>query len=167
MAKLNVEFIESLKMIAMKRCEEKVLDAKRKRGPGKSIAWRILYDTRRDLDPEAPAWSVSGMVQEERSLLEQVSDKETELNEEYERLCREREILIERVKSEAGEQIARAKRDGEEKAREYYERQMASARGEIESLKKREEEDAKAIREAGKRNMGVAVEKIVQMVMSG
>jgi len=100
----------------------------------------------------------------EKTLLQQIRERELLLNIKIEDTRREADEVILAAEREASARGEEAERAEAASARTYYEREMGTVQREIENLKDVGTRQAQAIREAGERNLPRAIEKIVKAV---
>jgi vacuolar-type H+-ATPase subunit H len=100
----------------------------------------------------------------EKSLLQQIREKELMLNIKIDEARREAEEVIRNGRMEASKMIENSEREGKEAAQEYYEKEMEKLRDEIEQLKVQGDQQAMSVREEGERNLPAAKEKIIKKV---
>jgi vacuolar-type H+-ATPase subunit H len=100
----------------------------------------------------------------EKTLLQQIREKELLLNIKIEDTRKEAEEIIVKARKESGEMIENSEKEGKEAAREYYEIEQEKITKEIEQLKKQGDLQVISEKEKGERNIKPAIEKIVKMV---
>ena len=100
----------------------------------------------------------------EKTLLQQIREKELLLNIKIEDTRREADEAVLAAEKEASAKIEEAERTAKEAARVYYDREIEKVNKEIEQLKDQGTRQALSIKEAGKRNLPRAIEKIVKAV---
>jgi V/A-type H+-transporting ATPase subunit G/H len=101
----------------------------------------------------------------EKSLLQQIREKELQIRIRLEDTRREAEEIIINARKEAAEMIETSEREGKAAAQEYYEQETESIRKENEQLKKEGNQQAVLIKERGERELPKAIEKIVKSVL--
>ena len=104
------------------------------------------------------------MGEEEKTLLEQVHEKEVELAAEYERACTDAEAAREAAAREARETVARAEREGREAAEALYQREMDGLEREIDRLRTDTALQEDALRTLGGRRVSQVVDELVGYV---
>ena len=100
----------------------------------------------------------------EKTLLQQIREKELLLNIKIEDTRREAEEIILNARKEAKEIIENSEKEGKAAAREYYEVENARISKEIEQLKNQGDLRVISVKEQGERNIKPAMEKIVKIV---
>ena len=100
----------------------------------------------------------------EKSLLQQIREKELMLNIHIEEVCKEADEIVASAEREAAEMIEHAERTGEAAASEYYAREMEKVRQEVAQLKSQGDHEAETVKERGERGLPQAIERIVQSV---
>jgi len=101
---------------------------------------------------------------EEKSLLQQIREKELTISIRIDETRREGEEIILNARKEASEMIETSEREGKKTAREYYEKEMEKLRKEIDQLRNQSNQQALLVREAGERNLPSAIDKIAKVV---
>ena len=100
----------------------------------------------------------------EKTLLQQIREKELLLNIKIEDTRRESEEIILNARKEAEAMIENSEKEGKAASLEYYEREKEKINKEIEQIKARREQQVISVRENGERNLKPAIEKIVKAV---
>lgn len=100
----------------------------------------------------------------EKSLLQQIREKELMLSIKIDETRREAEEIILKARKEASEMIENSEREGKKAAKEYYEKEMENLKKEIEQLKSQNNQQAMSVRVDGERNLPSAIDKIVKVV---
>jgi vacuolar-type H+-ATPase subunit H len=100
----------------------------------------------------------------EKTLLQQIREKELLLNIKIEDTRREAEEIILSARKKAEEMIENSEKEGKAVAREYYDREKERINKEIEQLKNRGDLLVISVKEDGERNIKPATEKIVKTV---
>ena len=100
----------------------------------------------------------------EKSLLQQIREKELMLSIKIDETRREAEEITLIARKEASEMIENAEREGKKSAQEYYEKEMENLQKEIEHLKSQSNQQAMSVRVDGERNLPSATDKIVKVV---
>lgn len=101
----------------------------------------------------------------EKSVLQQIRDKELLLSIKVDETRREAEDIIRIARKEASELIEKSEREGKTAAREYYEKEIKKLQEEIEQLKNQGSQQAMSIRANGENNVLSATEKIVKVIL--
>ncbi len=100
----------------------------------------------------------------EKTLLQQIRERELLLNIKIEDTRREADEAIVAAEKEASASIEDAERAEAASARTYYEREMGAVQREVEMLREQGTRQALSIKEAGEHNLPRAIEKIVKAV---
>jgi len=101
---------------------------------------------------------------EEKSLLQQIREKELTISIKIDETRREGEEVILSARKEASEMIETSEREGKKAAQEYYEKEMETLRKEIEQLRNQSNQQALLVRTEGERNLPSAIQKITKVV---
>jgi vacuolar-type H+-ATPase subunit H len=101
---------------------------------------------------------------EEKSLLQQIREKELMISIKIDETRREGEEIILNARKEASEIIETSEREGKKTAQEYYEKEMEILRNEIEQLRNQSNQQALLVRAEGERNLPSAIDKIAKVV---
>jgi vacuolar-type H+-ATPase subunit H len=101
---------------------------------------------------------------EEKSLLQQIREKELTISIKIDETRREGEEIILNARKEAEEMIETSEREGKKTAQEYYEKEMEKLRKEIEQLRNQSNQQALLVQAAGERNLPSAINKIAKVV---
>jgi len=101
---------------------------------------------------------------EEKSLLQQIREKELMISINIDETRREGEEVIISARKEASEMIETSEREGKKAAREYYEKEMEKLRKEIEQLRDQSNQQAISVRAEGERNLPSAIDTIAKVV---
>ncbi len=101
---------------------------------------------------------------EERSLLQQIREKELMISIKIDETRREGEEIILNARKEASEIIENSEREGKKAAQEYFEKEMEKLSKEIEQLKNQSSQQALLVRAEGERNLPSAIDKIAKAV---
>jgi vacuolar-type H+-ATPase subunit H len=104
------------------------------------------------------------LVAEEKSLLQQIREKEMMISIKVDETKREGEEVILNARKEASELIENSEREGKKAAQEYYEKEMEKLRKEIEQLRDQSNQQALLVRAEGERNLPSAINKISKVV---
>jgi V/A-type H+/Na+-transporting ATPase subunit G/H len=105
------------------------------------------------------------MMMTEKSLLQQIREKELMINIRIDEARREAEAAIISARLDASKMNENSEREGERSAREFYEKEMEKIREVNKQLKNQGEQQAISVRENGERNVPAAIEKIVRAVL--
>ncbi len=100
----------------------------------------------------------------EKSLLQQIREKELTLSIKIDETRREAEEITLSARKEALEMIENSEREGKKTAQEYYDREMENLKKEIEQLKSQGIQQAMSVRVDGERKLPLAIDKIVNVV---
>jgi vacuolar-type H+-ATPase subunit H len=100
----------------------------------------------------------------EKSLLQQIREKELMLSIKIDETRREAEEITLNARKEASEMIENSEREGKKAAQEYYEKEMENLKKEIEQLRSQSNQQAMSVRVDGERNLPSAIHKIVKVV---
>lgn len=100
----------------------------------------------------------------EKSLLQQIREKELTLSIKIDETRREAENITLVARKEAQEMIEKSEREGKQAAEEYYKKEMEALKKEVEQLKSQGSQQAMSVRVGGERNLPLAIEKIVKVV---
>ena len=100
----------------------------------------------------------------EKSLLQQIREKELTLSIKIDETRREAEEITLSARKEASEMIENSEREGKKAAEEYYEKEMENVKKEIEQLKSKGNQRAMSVRVDGERNVPLAIDQIVNVV---
>ncbi|MDO8873038.1 MAG: V-type ATPase subunit subunit G family protein [Methanoregula sp.] len=101
---------------------------------------------------------------EEKSLLQQIREKELMISIKIDETRREAEEVIISARKEASEMIETSEREGKKTAQEYYEKEMEKLRKEVEQIRNQSNEEAILVRAEGERNLPAAIDKIAKVV---
>ncbi len=101
---------------------------------------------------------------EEKTLLEQVREKEVDLAAEYARACADAEAVREAAEREARETIDRAEREGREAAEALYRQEMDGLEREIGRLRVDAREQEEALRTTGEARVAGVADELVGYV---
>ncbi len=101
---------------------------------------------------------------EEKSLLQQIREKEMMISIKIDETRREGEEIILNARKEASEIIETSEREGKKAAQEYFEKEMERIRKEIEELRNQSNQKALLVRAEGERNLPSAIDKIAKAV---
>jgi vacuolar-type H+-ATPase subunit H len=100
----------------------------------------------------------------EKTLLQQIREKELMLNIRIEDIRKEADEIIANAERDAAEMIEHAEITEEAASREYYEYEMEGVKREIEHLRSQGDQEAVTVKERGERGLPQAIERIVRSV---
>jgi len=100
----------------------------------------------------------------ERSLLEQISEKEEELKRENDIICKESEDIISKARKEATRILDTAEQEGKREADIVFEQHIQALSQDIFSIREEGTCEAEKVRERGEKNLSLAVSKIISAV---
>jgi vacuolar-type H+-ATPase subunit H len=103
-------------------------------------------------------------VAEEKSLLQQIREKEMKISIRMDETRREGEEIILNAKKEAAEMIETSEREGKKAAQEYFEKEMDKLKKEIEQLRNQSNQNALLVRAEGEHNLPSAIDKVAKAV---
>ena len=103
----------------------------------------------------------------EKTLLQQIREKELLLNIKIEDTRREAEEIILKAREESKERLENSEKEGKAVAQEYYEIEKKKIDKELELLKKQGNLQVTSEKEKGERNLQPAIERIVKIVSIG
>ena len=101
----------------------------------------------------------------EKTLLQQIRDKEEELGREIGAARAETEALVAAARSEAEDLICTAETVGKTTAEQMYWKERGRAEAEIARLKAEAELEQETVSEQGERNVPAAADRIVRYVI--
>jgi vacuolar-type H+-ATPase subunit H len=101
---------------------------------------------------------------EEKTLLQQIREKELLLNIQIEDSRKEAGEILATARKDAAGMVETSEREGEAAAKKYYEREMEKIKDETDRLRAEGLRQATTAREVGERNLPKAIEKIVKSV---
>ena len=101
----------------------------------------------------------------EKTLLQQIRERELLLNIKIEDTRREADEIILAAEREASAGIEATEQAEAASARTYYEREMGTVQREVEMQREQGNRQALSIKEAGERNLPRAIEKIIKSVL--
>lgn len=104
------------------------------------------------------------MAEDEKTLLEQVREKEVDLADEYARACADAEAARGNAEREAREVVERAEREGREAAEAHYNAEMNGLEREIERLRMDASQQEEALRSAGEARVSDVADELVGYV---
>ncbi|MEN6611126.1 MAG: V-type ATPase subunit subunit G family protein [Methanoregulaceae archaeon] len=105
-------------------------------------------------------------MEEERTLLQQIRDKERELGNEMDRLRKESEAGIAAARAEADHVLKQAEEEGRRIADSHIRKARESTDAEIKALAFQESALMETLRAQGERNIPAAAERIAKFVTS-
>jgi vacuolar-type H+-ATPase subunit H len=97
----------------------------------------------------------------DKTLLQQIREKELMLNIKIEDTRRDAEEIILKARRDADAMIENSETEGKAAAQRYYEDEIEAIKKEIDQLTTRGNQDAISIKETGERNLQPAIKKIV------
>ena len=100
----------------------------------------------------------------EKTLLQQIREKELEINIQIENSRKEAEEILLSARKTASDMVETSEREGEATARIYQEHEIERIKKETDELRLQGERQATAVREDGERNISKAIEKIIRSV---
>ena len=100
----------------------------------------------------------------DKTLLQQIREKELMLNIKIEDTRRDAEEITLKARRDAEAMIEHSEREGETAAQKYYENEMEAIKKEIDQLMTRANLDAISVKETGERNLQPAIKMIVETV---
>ena len=100
----------------------------------------------------------------EKSVLQQIREKELKISIKIDETRQESEQIILNARKAASEILENSDRDGKKAASDYYDKEMEKIRHEIEQLRDQGIQQATSVREAGERNLPSAIKTIVKKV---
>jgi vacuolar-type H+-ATPase subunit H len=100
----------------------------------------------------------------DKTLLQQIREKELMLNIKIEDTRRAAEEIIQKARRDADEMIEHSEREGKAAAQQYYENEMEAIKKEIDQVMARGNLEAISIQETGERNLQPAIKMIVETV---
>jgi vacuolar-type H+-ATPase subunit H len=103
-------------------------------------------------------------VAEEKSLLQQIREKEMMISIKIDETRRESEEIMINARKEASKIIETSESEGKKAAQEYFEKEMEKLRKEIEELRNQSNQKALLVRAEGERNLPSAIDKIAKAV---
>ena len=100
----------------------------------------------------------------EKTLLQQIREKELLLNIKIEDTRKEAEEIIVKAREESKEMMENYEKEGKVASQEYYNRENEKISKEIEHLKNHGDLQEISVKEKGERNITPAIERIVKIV---
>lgn len=100
----------------------------------------------------------------EKTLLQQIREKELLLNIKIEDTRKEAEEIIVKAREESKEMMENYEKEGKVASQEYYNRENEKITKEIEQLKNQGDLKEISVKEKGERNITPAIERIVKIV---
>ncbi|MGZ8891959.1 MAG: V-type ATPase subunit subunit G family protein [Halobacteriota archaeon] len=107
------------------------------------------------------------MHEEEPSVLQPIRKREVELSVRADQARRDGEQIIADAKKEAADLLKNAEVDGRRTAERWHKEQLASILEEVDKLHRSGEDEVKTARLKGEQNLPMAIDKIVNVVISG
>lgn|SRR5665647_1203281 len=107
------------------------------------------------------------MPEKEPSVLQQIRKKEVELSVRADQARRDGEQIVTEAKREAADILKNAEVDGRRTAEKWHKEQLASVLEEVDKLHKSGKHEVKTARLKGEQNLPTAIDKIVNVVISG
>ena len=107
------------------------------------------------------------MPEEESSVLQQIRKREVELNVRADQGRRDAEQIVADAKRQAADILKNADVDGRRTAEEWHKEQLASVLEEVDKLHRSGEDEVRTARLKGEQNLPKAIDKIVNVVISG
>jgi len=104
------------------------------------------------------------LVADEKSLLQQIREKELLLSIKIDETRGEAEEITLTARKEALEMIENSEREGKKVAQEYYEKEIENVKKEIERLKSQTNQQVMSVQMDGERNLPSAIDKMVKVV---
>jgi vacuolar-type H+-ATPase subunit H len=101
---------------------------------------------------------------EEKSLLQQIREKELMISIKIDETRREADEIIINARKEASEMIETSEREGKKAAEEYFEKEKERLKKESEQLRNQSNQQAILVRTEGERNLPSAIDKIAKVV---
>jgi len=102
----------------------------------------------------------------EKSLLQQIREKELMLNIKIEDTRKEAEEIILKARKDAVDIVDRSEKEGKKAAEEYYIKEMERLKQEIEQLRDQGNQRTIKIKAEGEHNLPAAIEKIEKTVLT-
>lgn len=99
-------------------------------------------------------------METEKTILEQISQKELELKGEFDIICEKTEANIHEARLKAREFIDSAEKEGRLLAEEYLEKEMKALKLKINEIKDKGIEEAKIVQTKGRSNLSKATERL-------
>ena len=100
----------------------------------------------------------------DKTLLQQIREKELMLNIKIEDTRRDAQEIVLKARSDAEAMIENSEREGKASAQKYYENEMEAIKKEIDELKTRGNNDAVLAKESGERNLQPTIKMIIETV---
>jgi vacuolar-type H+-ATPase subunit H len=107
------------------------------------------------------------MPGEQPSVLQQIRKREVELSVRADQARRDAEEIVADAKREAADILKNAEADGRRTAEEWHKEKLASVLEEVDKLHRSGEDEVKTARLGGEQNLSKAIDKIVDVVISG
>jgi vacuolar-type H+-ATPase subunit H len=103
-------------------------------------------------------------MKSEKSLIEQIAEKEDELKKKCDIICMEADDIISIARKKAANILENAEKEGKNESDAVYEQHMQALSQDIESIRAEGNREAEDIRARGERNLTRAVSKIISVV---
>ena len=100
----------------------------------------------------------------DKTLLQQIREKELMLNIKIEEIRKEAEEVILKARNDADAMVETSEREGKEAAQLYYDSEMEALKKELDQLMSRGTRETDSIRETGEQSVQPAIKKIVDAV---
>jgi len=107
------------------------------------------------------------MPEEKPSVLQQIRKKEVELSVRADQARRDGEQIVADAKREAADILKNAEVDGKSAAERWHKNKLASVLEEVDKLHRSGEDEVKTARLKVEQNLPTAIDKIVNVVISG
>jgi V/A-type H+-transporting ATPase subunit G/H len=107
------------------------------------------------------------MPAEKTSVLQQIRKKEVELSVRVDQARVDAEQMVTEAKKEATDVLKNAEIEGRRVAEEYNKEKMATVLKEVDDLRRSGEAEVEAVRLKGEHNLSKAIDKIINVVISG
>jgi V/A-type H+/Na+-transporting ATPase subunit G/H len=107
------------------------------------------------------------MPGEQPSVLQQIRKREVELSVRADQARRDAEQIVADAKREAADILKNAEAEGSSTAEEWHKERLASVLEEVDKLHRSGEDEVKNVRLKGEQNLPKAIDKIVNVVISG
>lgn len=106
-------------------------------------------------------------MEQEHSLLDQISQKEGELKEQYYNFCRQAEGKIHEARERARNIISDAETEGAQEETSILEKGLKELADEIDRIHLTGKEEGEKILQKGVKNMKKTTERIVEIILKG
>lgn len=107
-----------------------------------------------------------GMM-EEKSLLKKIREKELEVSVRIDDVRVDADRMIERAKKESMGLLTSSEVEGKKAADEFLQRETKRIQSEADTIRVQAREEVRAVHEKGEKNLQKAVERIIEIVLSG